>query len=289
MSEALHEKKIAEIADKIAAKDGIKLVLIAGPSSSGKTTFAKRLGIQLRINGLKPVTIGTDNYFVERPDTPRDENGDYDFETIDALDLNLFNDHLTKLINGEEIEVPTFDFKIGSKKFLGSKMSLKEDEVLVIEGIHCLNDKLTASIPDNEKFKIYISDLTVLNIDYFNRISTTDTRLIRRIVRDYNFRGYSALETLRRWPSVNAGEDKNIFPFQENADVMFNSSLVYELAILSKYALPLLEEIDSSEKEYSEAKRLIAFLKYFEEIDDERAIPMNSILREFIDGSIFDY
>ena len=213
MSEALHEKKIAEIADKIAAKDGIKLVLIAGPSSSGKTTFAKRLGIQLRINGLKPVTIGTDNYFVERPDTPRDENGDYDFETIDALDLNLFNDHLTKLINGEEIEVPTFDFKIGSKKFLGNKMSLKEDEVLVIEGIHCLNDKLTASIPDNEKFKIYISDLTVLNIDYFNRISTTDTRLIRRIVRDYNFRGYSALETLRRWPSVNAGEDKNIFPF----------------------------------------------------------------------------
>ena len=168
-------------------------------------------------------------------------------------------------------------------------MSLKEDEVLVIEGIHCLNDKLTASIPDHEKFKIYISDLTVLNIDYFNRISTTDTRLIRRIVRDYNFRGYSALETLKRWPSVNAGEDKNIFPFQENADVMFNSSLVYELAILSKYALPLLEEIDSSEKEYSEAKRLIAFLKYFEEINDERAIPMNSILREFVDGSIFDY
>lgn len=289
MSEALHEKKIAEIADKIAAKKGIKLVLIAGPSSSGKTTFAKRLGIQLRINGLKPVTIGTDNYFVERPDTPLDENGDYDFETIDALDLNLFNDHLTKLIEGEEIEVPTFDFKIGSKKFLGNKMSLKEDEVLVIEGIHCLNDKLTASIPDHEKFKIYISDLTVLNIDYFNRISTTDTRLIRRIVRDHNFRGYSALETLKRWPSVNAGEDKNIFPFQENADVMFNSSLVYELAILSKYALPLLEEIDSSEKEYSEAKRLIAFLKYFEEIDDERAIPMNSILREFVDGSIFDY
>ena len=168
-------------------------------------------------------------------------------------------------------------------------MSLKDDEVLVIEGIHCLNDKLTASIPANEKFKIYISDLTVLNVDYYNRISTTDTRLIRRIVRDFKFRGYSALETLRRWPSVNAGENKNIFPYQENADVMFNSSLVYELAVLAKYALPLLEEIDSSEKEYSEAKRLIAFLKYFEKIEDERVIPMNSLLREFIDGSIFDY
>ena len=289
MSEALHEKKIAEIADKIAAKKGIKLVLIAGPSSSGKTTFAKRLGIELKINGLKPVTIGTDNYFVERADTPRDENGEYDFETIDALDLKLFNEHLIKLINGEEIDVPIFDFKIGSKKYLGEKMSLKDDEVLVIEGIHCLNDKLTASIPANEKFKIYISDLTVLNVDYYNRISTTDTRLIRRIVRDFKFRGYSALETLRRWPSVNAGENKNIFPYQENADVMFNSSLVYELAVLAKYALPLLEEIDSSEKEYSEAKRLIAFLKYFEKIEDERVIPMNSLLREFIDGSIFDY
>ena len=289
MSEALHEKKIAEIADKIAAKKGIKLVLIAGPSSSGKTTFAKRLGIELKINGLKPVTIGTDNYFVERADTPRDENGEYDFETIDALDLKLFNEHLIKLINGEEIDVPIFDFKIGSKKYLGEKMSLKDDEVLVIEGIHCLNDKLTASIPANEKFKIYISDLTVLNVDYYNRISTTDTRLIRRIVRDFKFRGYSALETLRRWPSVNAGENKNIFPYQENADVMFNSSLVYELAVLAKYSLPLLEEIDSSEKEYSEAKRLIAFLKYFEKIEDERVIPMNSLLREFIDGSIFDY
>ena len=196
---------------------------------------------------------------------------------------------MIKLINGEEIDVPIFDFKIGSKKYLGEKMSLKDDEVLVIEGIHCLNDKLTASIPANEKFKIYISDLTVLNVDYYNRISTTDTRLIRRIVRDFKFRGYSALETLRRWPSVNAGENKNIFPYQENADVMFNSSLVYELAVLAKYSLPLLEEIDSSEKEYSEAKRLIAFLKYFEKIEDERVIPMNSLLREFIDGSIFDY
>lgn len=288
MSEALHEKKIAEIADQIAKKDGIKLILIAGPSSSGKTTFAKRLGVQLKINGLKPVTIGTDNYFVERPETPLDENGEYNFESIDALDLKLFNRDLTALIEGKTIEVPTFDFKVGTKRYLGKKMSLAEDEVLVIEGIHCLNDKLTASIPADEKFKIYISGLTVLNIDYFNRISTTDTRLIRRIVRDHNFRGYSALDTLNRWASVNKGEDQNIFPFQENADVMFNSSLVYELAVLAKYALPLLREIKKEEKEYSEAKRLISFLEYFKIIDDERLIPINSLLREFIDGSIFE-
>ena len=287
-AEALHEKKIAQIADKIAKRKGVKMVLIAGPSSSGKTTFAKRLGIQLKIHGLNPVTIGTDNYFVEREDTPRDENGEYDFETIEALDLPLFNDHLTKLINGEEIEVPTFDFKYGRKQYNGDKLKLGENDILVIEGIHSLNDKLTSTIPKENKFKIYISDLTVLNIDYFNRISTTDTRLIRRIVRDNNFRSYSALDTLKRWDSVNKGENKNIFPYQEEADAMFNSSLVYELVVLAKYAKPLLDEIDSSVPEYSEAKRLSTLLEYFDGME-ETAIPNNSILREFIGGSIFEY
>ena len=287
-AEALHEKKISQIADKIANKKDLKIVLIAGPSSSGKTTFAKRLGLQLKLHGIKPVTIGTDNYFVERKETPKDENGEYDFETIDALDLKLFNDHLTKLINGEEIEVPTFDFKIGTKRYNGEKMKLEDGEILIIEGIHSLNDRLTQDIPKENKFKIYISDLTVLNIDYYNRISTTDTRLIRRIVRDHNFRGYSALDTIKRWESVNNGERKNIFPYQEEADVMFNSSLVYELAVLAKYARPLLEKIDRSNKEYSEAKRLSTLLEYFDEID-EKAIPNNSILCEFVGNSIFDY
>ena len=289
MAEALQEKKIAEIADKILNRQGVRMVLIAGPSSSGKTTFAKRLGMQLRVNGLKPVTIGTDNYFVERKDNPKDENGEYDFETIDALDLGLFNDNLTRLINGETIEIPTFDFKVGTKVFDGKKMSLAKDEVLIIEGIHCLNDRLTSSIPADEKFKIYISDLTVLNIDYFNRISTTDTRLVRRIVRDYNYRGYSALETLKRWPSVNAGERKNIFPYQEEADIMYNSSLIYEHGVLGKYAIPLLDAIPNTEREYSEAKRLSCFLKYFKPIENENIIPNNSLLREFIGGSVFDY
>ncbi len=288
VSEALQEKKIAELADRIAKSRGIKIVLIAGPSSSSKTTFAKRLGVQLKINGIKPVTIGTDNYFVERPETPRDENGDYDFETIDALDLKLFNEHLTKLINGETIEMPTFDFKVGTKRYNGNYLHLGPDEVLIIEGIHSLNDRLTAKIPRKNKFKIYISDLTVLNLDFYNRISTTDTRLIRRIVRDYNFRGYSALETLERWPSVNAGENKNIFPYQEEADAMFNSSLPYELCVLSKYAMPLLKKIDNSHEEYAEAKRMISFLEYFDKMD-EKYIPNNSLLREFIGGSIFDY
>lgn len=289
-SEALLEKKIAEIADQILKQKDIKMVLIAGPSSSGKTTFAKRLGVQLKVNGLKPVTIGTDNYFVERSETPVDENGEYDFETIDALDLNLFNDHLNKLINGETVMVPTFDFKNGTKLYDQNKtMSLADDEILVIEGIHCLNDKLTSSIPKDNKFKIYISDLTVLNVDYYNRISTTDTRLIRRIVRDHNYRSYSALDTIKRWPSVNKGENKNIFPFQEEADAMFNSSLLYELSVLGKYAKPLLKEITNDVPEYSEAKRLISFLEYFDDIQNEDMIPNNSLLREFIGGSVFEY
>lgn len=287
--EALQEKKIAELAEKIASQNGVKMVLIAGPSSSSKTTFAKKLGLQLKIKGLRPVTIGTDDYFVERDQTPRDENGEYDFETIDALDLDLFNDHLTRLINGETVNIPTFDFKTGTKHYYDDKkLHLENDQILIIEGIHCLNDKLTAKIPKENKFKIYISDLTVLNIDNFNRISTTDTRLIRRIVRDYNFRGYSAKETLDRWPSVNRGEQKNIFPYQEEADAMFNSSMVYELGVLAKYAKKLLAEIKQDEEEYSEARRIITFLEYFEEID-ETPIPNNSLLREFIGGSVFDY
>ncbi len=288
LSEALHEKKIAQIADDIAKHKDVKMVLIAGPSSSGKTTFAKRLGIELRLNGLKPVTISVDNYFVERKDNPRDENGNYDFECLEAIDLELFNRHIKTLLDGGEIDVPTFDFKVGSKCYNGEKMRLANDEILVIEGIHCLNDKLTSSIPMSQKYKIYISDLTVLNIDYYNRISTTDTRLIRRIVRDNNYRGYSALHTLRTWGSVNRGENKNIFPFQENCDAMFNSSLIYEISLLKKHALPLLEEITNKEPEYSEAKRLVDFLKYFDDIDEE-FVPRNSLLREFIGGSAFDY
>ena len=256
LAEALHEKKIANIADNIAKRKDVKMVLIAGPSSSGKTTFAQRLGIQLKLNMLKPVTISVDNYFVERKDNPKDENGDYDFETIDAIDLKLFNSHLNKLLNGEEIEMPEFDFKVGKKVYKGKKLKLHDDEILVIEGIHCLNDKLTSSIRPEQKYKVYISALTVLNLDRLNRISTTDTRLIRRIVRDKQFRGYSAKDTIRTWNKVNAGERKNIFPFQEQADFIFNTSLIYEIGALKPIVMPLLEEITSKEREYAEAQRL---------------------------------
>ena len=288
LAEALHEKKIAAIADKVAKNNNIKMVLIAGPSSSGKTTFAKRLGIQLKLSGVHPKTLSVDNYFVEREQTPRDENGEYDFECIEALDLELFNDHIQRLLNGEEVEIPTFDFKTGHKEYKGNKMQLHNNEVLVIEGIHCLNDKLTESVPKEEKFKIYISALTVLNVDYYNRISTTDTRLIRRIVRDYRYRHYSAKDTIQRWQSVNKGERKNIFPFQEEADVMFNSSIVYEMSALRDYALPILNEIKNTEPEYAEAKRLITLLKYFKPIPQDY-IPESSIIREFIGGSVFSY
>ena len=288
LSEALHEKKIANIADKIIEDRKKRVILIAGPSSSGKSTFAKRLGIQLKLNGLKPKTISVDNYFVEREQTPKDEFGNYNFEALEAVDLKLLNEHLVKLLNGEEIEVPTFDFKKGTKYYTGKTMKLEDDEVLVMEGIHCLNDELTPAIDKNQKFKIYISALTVLNIDYYNRISTTDTRIIRRTVRDSQFRGYDAIKTLSSWYSISAGEEKNIFPFQEGADVMFNTSLVYEINALKKYALPLFSQIGKEEKEYAEAKRLTEFLKYFEQIDIED-IPKNSLLREFIGGGIFDY
>ena len=288
LEEALHEKKIAQIADKIAANKKVKMVLIAGPSSSGKTTFAQRLGLQLKINGLKPVTISVDNYFVERPETPRDENGEYDFENIEAIDLELFNKDLTSLLNGETIQCPEFDFNVGTKRYKGKTMHLAEDEILVIEGIHCLNDKLTSQIPKENKYKVYISDLTVLNMDRLNRISTTDTRLIRRIVRDYQFRGYSAMHTLDTWHKVNKGERRNIFPYQETADSIFNTSLIYEIAALKNIALPLLEEITPDKRQHAEAARLVNLLKYFEPIPAEY-IPANSLLKEFLGGGYFEY
>lgn len=288
LAEALHEKKISDIADKILNKNDVKVVLIAGPSSSGKTTFAKRLGLQLRLNGLKPVTISVDNYFVERTETPLDENGNYNFECLEAIDLKLFNHDLIELLKGNEILMPTFNFKTGHKEYTGETMKLEKDEILVIEGIHCLNDELTSAIPRENKYKIYISNLTVLNIDYFNRISTTDSRLIRRIVRDYKFRSYNAIHTLQIWNSVNRGEEQYIYPFQEEADSMFNTSLIYEFCVLKKFAVPLLESINSSYAEYSEARRLLEFLKYFETIDIEN-VPKNSLLREFIGESIFEY
>ena len=288
LAEALHEKKISDIADQIAKREGTKLILIAGPSSSGKTTFAKRLGIQLMLNGIRPKTLSVDNYFVEREQNPVDENGEYDFECIEAVDLKLFNEHILRLLAGEEVEIPIFDFSTGHKNFKGNLMKLEDNEVLVVEGIHCLNDKLTDSIPKDKKFKIYLSALTVLNLDYHNRISTTDTRIIRRLVRDYKYRSYSAKETLQRWKSVNAGEKKYIYPFQEEADAMFNSSIVYELGVLKEYAIPILKEIKKGEEEYDEAERLIELLEYFKSIGTEY-IPESSILREFVGGSIFSY
>ena len=288
LDEALHEKKIANIADNIAQNREVKMVLIAGPSSSGKTTFAQRLGIQLRLNKLKPVTISVDNYFVERSETPRDENGKYDFECIEAIDLKLFNEHLTKLLNGEEIEMPEFDFVEGTKRYRGKKLKLAKDEILVIEGIHCLNDKLTSEIPKEQKYKVYISALTVLNMDRFNRISSTDTRLVRRIVRDYQFRGYSAKQTISTWDNVNKGEYKNIFPYQEEADSIFNTSLIYELGALKEIIMPLLEEIGEQDEEYAQARKLIKMLKYFKQIP-QKDVPTNSLLKEFIGGGDFKY
>ena len=288
LDEALHEKKIANIADRIARNRKIRMILIAGPSSSGKTTFAQRLEIQLRINKIKPVTISVDNYFVERKDTPRDKDGNYDFECIEAIDLKLFNDHLTRLLNGEEVEMPQFDFHDGTKKYKGKKLQLKEDEVLVIEGIHCLNDRLTSSIPKDEKFKIYISALTVLNMDRYTKVSSTDTRLIRRMVRDYQFRGYSAKHTIATWHMVTRGEVLNIFPFQEEANSIFNTSLIYELGVLKGTAEPILKEITKEEPEYAEAQRLLNILKYIKTISTD-LVPTNSLLKEFVGGGDFKY
>lgn len=287
VSEAIHEKKIAEIADKITNHEEEKrIVLISGPSSSGKTTFANRLGIQLRVNGFVPQTISLDNYFVNRENTPKDSDGDYDYEALEAIDVDLFNKHLTELLNGFEVEIPIYNFETGMRENFGKRMKMGKNTILVIEGIHGLNDKLTASISPEDKYKIYVSALTSMNIDDHNRIPSTDTRILRRIVRDNQFRGCSAINTINRWPSVRRGEEKNIFPYQENADVMFNSSLVYELCLLRTYAEPLLLEIGRENERYSEVKRLIEFLSYFLPIGPEE-IPNNSIVKEFIGGSCF--
>ncbi|MGE5391050.1 MAG: nucleoside kinase [Deltaproteobacteria bacterium] len=286
INEALHEKKIASIADMICSDPRIRLVLIAGPSSSGKTTFAQRLLIQLRVNGRRPVSVSLDNYFIDRELTPRDEAGEFDFEALEALKLDKFNNDLVGLIEGKNVEVPVYNFRNGCCDPIGVPMQVPAGEPIIIEGIHGLNDRLTASIPQHQKFKIYISAITQINIDYSNRIPTTDGRLIRRIVRDARTRNYRALDTLKRWSSVRRGEEKNIFPFQENANLMFNSSLVYELAVLKPLAEPLLREIDQSHPEHVEARRLLKFLSYFRPVDDV-AVQQNSILREFIGGSCF--
>ncbi|OPX44110.1 threonine--tRNA ligase 2 [Ruminiclostridium hungatei] len=287
VSEALHEKKIAEIADKITNHEEEKrIVLISGPSSSGKTTFANRLGIQLRVNGYAPKTISLDNYFVNREETPRDEDGEYDYEALEAIDVELFNKHLAALLEGFEVEVPVYNFETGSREASGQRMKMNKNTILVIEGIHGLNDKLTASISPEDKYKIYVSALTSMNIDDHNRIPSTDTRIIRRIVRDNQFRGCSAINTINRWPSVRRGEEKNIFPYQENADIMFNSSLVYELCLLKTLAEPLLLQLGPENERYSEVKRLIEFLSYFLPVDG-KDVPNNSIVKEFVGGSCF--
>jgi uridine kinase len=286
VSEALHEKKIANIADMINEKRDVKIVLIAGPTSSGKTTFSKRLGIQLRVNGLMPVPISLDDYFLNREDTPLDEKGNYDFESLNALDLKLFNTNLQSLLKGEEAELPIFNFKAGRREKTGYKMKLPKNGIILIEGIHGLNETLTSSISIENKFSIYISALTQLNLDNHNRIATTDVRILRRIVRDYLSRGYGGEDTLKMWPSIRKGEEKNIFVYQENADVMFNSTLIYELCVLKKYALAELNKINGSSSVYYEALRLKSFLHFFKDVDMS-VIPDNSILREFTGGSCF--
>jgi uridine kinase len=274
------------VAQTYARKDELKIVLIAGPSSSGKTTFSKRLAIQLRVLGLKPYPLSLDDYFVDRECTPKDAEGNYDFESIRALDLELFNKQLTALLQGETVELPQFNFRTGLREWNGKQYKMERDSILVIEGIHGLNELLTSSIARENKYKIYISALTQLNIDNHNRMPTTDGRLIRRIVRDYKYRGRSAETTILGWPRVRAGEEKNIFPYQEEADIMFNSELVYEMCILKKYAEPLLQEIPANSPASLEARRLLIFLGYFLETGEE-TVPKNSILREFIGGSCF--
>lgn len=287
VNEAFHEKKIANIADAVTENvDKNRVILIAGPSSSGKTTFAQRLAIQLRVNGVKPVALSTDNYFVNREDTPLDEDGNYDYETIEAIDLDLFNKHLIALLQGKGVELPTFNFQTGKREFRGNYLQIDKEQPIIIEGIHSLNERLTAVIPQDIKFKIYISALTQINIDRHNRIPTTDTRLIRRIVRDYYFRNRSAEVTLDWWPGVRRGEEQNIFPFQENADVMFNSALIYEFSILKKYIEPLLQEITADKQCYYQAQRILDLLKCFRTMEEDD-IPRVSILKEFIGGSAF--
>ncbi len=288
LAEALHEKKIAQLAELIKSRENVKLILVSGPSSSGKTTFSKRLDIQLKVAGMHPVQISLDNYFVDRDKTPLDENGDYDFESIDALDLETFNQNIIDLNEGKTVEIPKFSFETGNRFFDGSTLKIHKGTIIIVEGIHALNPKLSERIDDALKFKIYVSALTQIGIDGHNRIPTTDNRLLRRIIRDHKYRGYSALDTLKRWSSVRRGEEKNIFPYQENADVMFNSALLYELGVIKKHAEPLLKEIWQTEPEYAEAARLLKFLSYFKDIP-EKEIPPTSILREFLSDSSFHY
>lgn len=289
ISEALHEKKIAQIADMIYhRKDKIKIILISGPSASGKTTFSKRLSIQLKVLGLKPFQLSLDNYFVDRNKTPRDENGEYNFEVIEALDLDLLYNNLHDLIEGKSVKMPKFSFEDGKKYFSDEPISISKDEIFVLEGIHALNPKLTAKFENKLKFKIYVSALTQVGIDHHNRIPTTDNRLVRRIVRDYQYRNYTALDTIRRWPSIRKGEDLYIFPYQEECDIMFNSALFYEMGVIKKHVEPILKQVHPIEKEYSEARRLLKFMSYFHDIPEEE-IPPTSILREFLSGSSFKY
>jgi uridine kinase len=288
VSEALQEKKIAFIADDIARKEGVRMVLIAGPSSSGKTTTCKRISVQLLTNGIKPVPISLDDYFLDRDKTPKDENGEYDFEDIHALNLPLLNEQLEALFKGEEVELPRFDFPTGRSMKSGRTLKLRNNEVLVVEGIHALNPELTASIPENMKYRVYASALTTILLDNHNYVPATDNRLLRRIIRDHKYRGVSAQETIKRWPSVRKGEDKWIFPFQEKADQMFNTAMLFELAVIKRQAEPLLEQVPENCVEYAEAYRLRKFLGYIHPIAEEQ-IPPTSLLREFLGGSSFDY
>lgn len=286
LSEALHEKRIVEIADMIV-KQKKRIILIAGPSSSGKTTFAQRLCIQLRVSGLNPLYMGTDDYFVERDETPLDEYGEKNYEDLEAVDVHLFNQNINDLLAGKTVDMPSFNFLTGQKEYGKRITSIRSNQPIVIEGIHALNEKLTEELPQNEKFKIYISPLTQLNIDSHNRVVTTDHRMLRRMVRDFKYRGHSAQSTIASWPKVRAGEDKNIFPYSNEADVLFNSVHLYEICVLKKYAQPLLEAITPEEPEYSDAARMLDFLRFFKTVEDDSAIVNNSILREFIGGSVF--
>lgn len=288
ISEALQEKKLAKIAEEIASREGVKLVLLAGPSSSGKTTSCKRLSIQLAVNGLKPLQISLDDYFVDRDKTPKDENGDFDFESIYALNLDLLNEQFNALFRGEEVELPKYDFPSGKSVKSGKKLKLEPNNVLVVEGIHALNPELTAHVPEEQIFRVYASALTTILLDNHNYIPTTDNRLLRRIIRDYKYRGVSAQETIRRWPSVRAGENKWIFPFQENADAMLNTAMLYELSVLKMQAEPLLQQVPENCEEFAEAYRLLKFLKYFKGIPYNN-LPPTSLLREFLGGSSFHY
>lgn len=288
ISEALQEKKIAKIAEEIASRKGVKLVLLAGPSSSGKTTSCKRLSIQLAVNGLKPLQISLDDYFVDREKTPKDASGEYDYESIYALDLDLINEQFNALFRGEEVELPKYDFQSGKSKKSGNRLKMNDNNVLVVEGIHALNPELTAHIPQEQIFRVYASALTTILLDNHNYIPTTDNRLLRRIIRDNKYRGVSAQETIHRWPSVRAGENKWIFPFQENADAMLNTAMLYELAVIKTQAEPLLQQVPENSEEYAEAYRLLKFLKYFKGIPYNN-LPPTSLLREFLGGSSFHY